>query len=383
MQYLTPEIHVYSPKVFKLVKEQVTSDSQERAAENGDDNNVVFAVSRYTELSSESIWTAHEREMAQFRDSMQNRSWIPWNHRQAPFIAPAEAFMQTAAHENASQESMMSIDAEEAANIDTGITRNGTSSTTSRLGGGTKKVTTAASFFGKAKISTSSSSVPVSKATTTTTPQEDGKENLNKNEPVKSLAAMKDVGNADDFVGDMDDDEDDNDSEVMEAPSIDGMDVDEPQETNVSKKTQRKAHTKMVIMDDDDDDNVRDTGIKKVRTKKSVAVVHGAMDAFTTVVAKPNEPENNHHSTKQRRRRKKLVDKTTVDENGYLHTETQEVWEDIPSEEEQDPSFSKGLALPAQISKSRPQELASINSKKKTNKANMKQGNLMGFFQKK
>jgi hypothetical protein len=394
---LTPLIYLSFATVFKLVKEQDTADNQEKAVKHRDDG-IVFAVARYTELSSESIWTAHEREMANFRDSMQNRSWIPWNQTQAPFIAPAPAFMRTTPQDKTVRPQqhhepmlMMNLDDEDT-KVARESSRNGTSSMTNRLGRGTKKVTTAATFFGKAKTTTSSSGIH-SKATTTstTTLQEDGKENRKQNDdPAHSSNAKAEVGNADDFIGDMDDEDDDeheSNNGIGKASSVDAMDVDEPKETNVSKKKQRKSQTKMVIIDDDDNDHDNnhdeDPAIKKVRTKKPAAVVHGAMDSFTTVVAKPNEPENSIHTTKQRRRRKKLVDKTTVDENGYLHTETQEVWEDIPSDEEQDPASSRGLALPAKTSKAQPPELMTINSRKKSNKANMKQGNIMGFFQKK
>ncbi|CAB9524264.1 expressed unknown protein [Seminavis robusta] len=70
--------------------------------------------------------------------------------------------------------------------------------------------------------------------------------------------------------------------------------------------------------------------------------------------------------TKHRRRRKKMVEQTFTDENGYIYTETKAVWEDVPSdEEEQFPVPSKKI----------------VQAKgKKPIKKPSKQGSITSFF---
>jgi hypothetical protein len=68
-------------------------------------------------------------------------------------------------------------------------------------------------------------------------------------------------------------------------------------------------------------------------------------------------------TTKAKKRLKKLVEKTTMDEHGYMHTETHVVWEEIDDDAEQE--------APASATKTKP----TIKPTK-----HMKQGNLMGFF---
>ena len=63
-----------------------------------------------------------------------------------------------------------------------------------------------------------------------------------------------------------------------------------------------------------------------------------------------------------KKRRKKLVEKTTMDEHGYMHTETHVVWEEIDVIDEPKPSV----------------ELKKVMKNTKTKK----QGNIMGFFTK-
>jgi hypothetical protein len=74
----------------------------------------------------------------------------------------------------------------------------------------------------------------------------------------------------------------------------------------------------------------------------------------------------------RRRRRKVTKEKTTVDPNGFLHTEIQEVWEDIPSDEEETQLVGSPIAKAAPPAK-----------KTSTVKAGMKQKSLANFFQKK
>lgn len=226
-----------------------------------------------------------------------------------------------------------------------------------------KTATTAASFFTAKKASSSSKvkvaekekeNLAIKEKKQTTTPAVGKKD-------AKPIASKK-VGNVDDFLGDMDDDDDDE----RPGKSNDGGDPMEI-EPVAPKPTRRKASKKEVIdvpMDVDEDNN-SDNGEDKFQ-------VSGAMDAFATV-KKPTPPKN----IGQKRRRKIVKEVTTVDEKGYLHTENQEVWEDIPEgEEEKAPVRSKTTSS----SRTKPAKKAETNSK---GQSMLKQNTLMGFFQKK
>jgi hypothetical protein len=167
--------------------------------------------------------------------------------------------------------------------------------------------------------------------------KEDEKEN--------KVAVQEKVGNADDFVGD-----------VEESDSDESMEV-EP----VSK-------TKQPTIDDLDSDTSEPTKKNQFKKNKSDIVVIGAMDAFA--MKKELAPVQVGH----KRRRKKLVQTTTKDDSGYLHTETQEVWEDIPTDEEQEEIKKSSMVAVKKI-----QPVANKGAKKDK----MKQGSLMGFFTKK
>jgi hypothetical protein len=140
------------------------------------------------------------------------------------------------------------------------------------------------------------------------------------------------IGTADDFVGDEDEDEDFLESERKRV----SRNATKPK-TKPRNATQPK---------------------EAVDEEGPVQKVNGAMDAFAQHQEK--KPPQKHH-----KRRKRLVDKTTMDANGYLHTETQALWEDVSDEEE--PVVKEAISKkgPAKSTK------------------HMKQGSLMGFFKKK
>lgn len=78
---------------------------------------------------------------------------------------------------------------------------------------------------------------------------------------------------------------------------------------------------------------------------------------------------------KRRRKRKVMVEKTSVDESGYLYTETQTVWEDVLSSEDEQESVAAKTMAPQQV-----------DNKSKNTTARpkaMKQQSLIGFFKKK
>mmetsp|Transcript_6485 Transcript_6485/g.7146 ORF Transcript_6485/g.7146 Transcript_6485/m.7146 type:complete len:151 (-) Transcript_6485:148-600(-) len=108
---------------------------------------------------------------------------------------------------------------------------------------------------------------------------------------------------------------------------------------------------------------------------ENIIKVVGAMDAFAATTSKPSSQSSSQEiSRSTRKRRKKLVDKTTMDSNGYIHTETVTEWEDVPEEE----------LVAASEQRTKPIVTAAIAKKKKvTSTKHMKQAGLMGFFQKK
>lgn len=80
-------------------------------------------------------------------------------------------------------------------------------------------------------------------------------------------------------------------------------------------------------------------------------------------------------ANKRRRKRKAMLEKTSVDESGYIYTETQTVWEDVPSsEDEHELVAGKNIA---------PQHLTDTSKKTTAKPKSMKQQSLMGFFKKK
>jgi DNA polymerase subunit Cdc27 len=208
-----------------------------------------------------------------------------------------------------------------------------------------------------------------------------------------STNPSKGVGNADDFVGDMEEDEDES---VPDSKTASPMNVDEDDDIlpDVAKqRPARQAATKQpkpqrAILDDDEvmvmdqEEHPRRQPAKKPRSKVVACVDAGAMDAYTTqrrTVSSQSSATATASSTgpQQRRRQKQWVEKTTLDANGYLRTESQEVWVDVPNDDE---SPAAPAAAPAALVPKPPTKKAVSG---KTKKPAMKQGNLMGFFQKK
>lgn len=183
----------------------------------------------------------------------------------------------------------------------------------------------------------------------------------------KTTETSKTVGNADDFVGDMDDDDEDEEEED-DAVHVKQQQSTRKQEPPEKKKTKTVHHQ---------------SNIDKSKTGEVVDADISTDSAVTTTNKKESytskmEVEENikSESPKRRPRRKQLMEKTTVDASGYLHTEIQEVWVDIPSDEEKDtPSISLQMAK---------KKMESHTKRKLNNNAapKMKQGSLTAFFKK-
>lgn len=403
----------------------------------------------------ESISTAHERFMAHVRDKVLDKTLHQQQNDSATWdvIYPSEPILEILM----SRKSDAEIDD---IGTDQQERKTTVSSTTGPYRGGPKKATTAAAFFGQQKSHktiTSVADVPGSKSSSrqqsndiksiksnqrlnTIRPQEgeDGKENtdqqrhhivaksketnvskkesnnfaMKKKSNVSTPSSSDIVGNADDFVGDLDDDDEDDEDEEnsMEDPEKimdNNDDVNNPNDVVMEEVTEDKKSSKSnktskrsLSKERTDDDDIMDSEEKLTEPTK------GAMDAFVSNNGSKTSKEGNGLQRQHPRRRKKMVEKTYVDSRGYLHTETQEVWEEIPSDEENDTVMSQ-----QHLSSKHQQESTSIPSKKqqvlpsngggastssttRTNSkpnvkkggahaSNLKQGNLMGFFAKK
>jgi len=172
------------------------------------------------------------------------------------------------------------------------------------------------------------------------------KENVVNKKSVKSSGNdtkknNKPVGNADDFEGDVESDGDD-DSVVVEQNEL------VVEDSNKSNKSKSVPARRAYQMNDSSDNEEEQQPVEEEEAVKKTA-------------PKKDAP-------KQKRRRKRMVEKTFTDENGYLYTETQAVWEDVPSDEEE--AVIKTSAVSQKKAKKGPPK-------------KMGQASIMGFFKKK
>lgn len=240
------------------------------------------------------------------------------------------------------------------------------------------KATTAAAFFKNANATSSSSKKKAEKPKK----KEEEKEN--------SRNKKANTASVDDFVGDVDEDE-----EFLEE--------EKARKARVAKEARREARE---LMNDEKAKKRNTDGIESKRSKVApkrqklgeesgeddmdidyddVAVVDdnekktGAMDAFTKKKEKSAPAAATASSGGGvKKRRKKLVEETTVDANGYMRTETVTVWEDVTDDEEVEvkaskPTVAKAAAAPKPKGKS---------GVKKSGGAK-KQAGLASFFAKK
>ena len=170
------------------------------------------------------------------------------------------------------------------------------------------------------------------------------------------------VGTADDFVGDIDDEDEEDD---MGKCYDSNMDVTKPLE-----------QVPMVV----EKQGPRPTLENGVSNDAEVAG-ESNRQSENDLMEMEAPPAAQKASTGERRkpRRKKLVKTTYRDTNGYLRSEMKEVWEEIPSDEEDDKSAVK-------LKQTRPLPHKQPPSKKKKPAAGkpskLKQGSLSAFFKK-
>lgn len=337
-----------------------------------DNNDNVYSLAL---AETESVHTAHEKNMAQYRDMLQEEDSPQASHTTMALeptlhqhSIQSEDFGKERMTAHASQEQRLSGRVVAGA----GASMPSSNRMTAASKKPARKATTAANFFASkpsskskatstatTKKTSTAKKPPAAKKTKTdhTKPKAAYKKKKKKNDGPEDMdvddddddtavqeekenSVNKKVGNADDFVGDEDEDEDFLESERERKRRNDARE----------KKTKARAtkKTKEPVEEEDDDE--------------PVDKVHGAMDAFA------QHQEKKPQAVSKNKRRKRLVEKTTMDANGYIHTETQAVWEDVDDEEEEE---------------SAPAKAAPVKKAPIKNTKNMKQGSLMGFFKKK
>ena len=182
-------------------------------------------------------------------------------------------------------------------------------------------------------------------------------------------------GNADDFVGDEDEDEDFIESEAQRKARKAKDAKAAEDKLAEQKKKQAPAGRRKVIQDDDDDDDGMDVDDTE---KKDV---YGEMDFHFDKAG--DEDAKAGAGKKEKKKRKKLVEKTSMDDRGFLITEKVWVEEDIPTDEEDNaeengPSPTKKLKSGFGTSASAPGAAKKKPAPK--NIKGMKQAGLGAFF---
>lgn len=212
-----------------------------------------------------------------------------------------------------------------------------------------RKSTSAASFFNP---------MPNSISGQETTYRSASKQEI-KNEVISSNLKR---GNADDFVGDIDEDEDflKEDAKRIKRSQICKAERKNPEAELKKKKNNRNIGT--------DEDRPEDTSKKlddeATRCTRESFVSKGTSDD----VERPNQPT-------KIRRKQVLEEKTFVDDTGFLRTETVSVWKTIDTDEE-----DKDSSRVPSLSKGKAEDSEKIKVK---NMKTMKQQGLMGYFSKK
>jgi hypothetical protein len=190
----------------------------------------------------------------------------------------------------------------------------------------------------------------------------------NNSKPLVSKNGGDNTGNADDFIGDVEEDDDflkeEEERKKRNAKVQAGnRKADEERQRSKSNTMQRR------IPQGDDDMDVDGDEREKVT---------GAMDAFAS---KKVEPKRDEQEQKGRKRRKQVLEeKTFVDDNGFFRTETVAVWKDVEEEIAQATNSESSKKKNGNDTSSK--QLA-VGAKKAKSTKNMKQPKLLGFFNKK
>eukprot|EP00980_Cylindrotheca_fusiformis_P018532 scaffold6130_cov131-Cylindrotheca_fusiformis.AAC.6 len=283
-----------------------------------DDSSVsVFALSPLE--GTESVETAHERDMVQWREMVADQRF---RQEMVSAIAPAN---ELARQENSTQPTRTAeVLGEVSEESSAPLVRPGKPKAKA-------KAMTASSFFGtqqlRKKVTDKKSAISKPGPSK---PPASKKENQN---PTKlNQVPPPSVGNADDFSAD--------------------EEVSDDEEVLVKRQPARKPAR---LQKDASPPSPQPDPEPEPRASP----VRGAMDAFAS--------SENNNNKRQRKRRKKLVEKTTM-VGGYLRTETITVWEDVLTDEETEEEEKKKSITKTKLS----------HNNRPKNPQNMKQMGLMG-----
>ena len=183
-------------------------------------------------------------------------------------------------------------------------------------------------------------------------------------EEKKPDSPQKKKGSADDFVGDMDEDEDFLKEEEERKTRNAEKEKKHTRERKVKENTRQKTERRKPLPSVEGEEDVEMDG-----SDDGKEAVHGAMDDFAskTTVKRDSAKADD----KGRKRRKQVLEeKTFVDESGFLRTETVSVWKEIEDGEDEKETTAKKPSSSAATAKPK-------------NTKSMKQQGLMGFFGKK
>lgn len=277
----------------------------------------------YALSTGEGVATGHARDLSKWRDQAKDGTLM--FEATTDIIAPSDAVKRDM------------LESTRAAPVEEATPAAATSTTAMK-----KKATTAASFFGNKKPATVKSKATNMKVAATSKPKAAATPTKPKiaakpiDEEKENQTKAASVGRVDDFVGDEEDDEDDV-PVVASSPAQPPVVVDDGEQSVKPRKSPKKPHP----------------------------IVHGAMDDFVSEKA-PTTPANNTSQPPRKKKVKKTIQKTTMDDKGYIHTEMVEVWEEVDDDE-------------PVVKKASPPKKATAAKKP----SQMKQGSLMGFFKKK
>lgn len=184
-------------------------------------------------------------------------------------------------------------------------------------------------------------------------------------------------GNADDFVGDEDEDEEflREEEERKRRNATSAQEVVQEVAKQESKIEATRLMQKRAPSTDYEMEMQKNTKNKKV---KKDSIVVGAIDSFTCMSQNSHRPDlSNERNNNSRKRKRILEEKTFVDENGYLQTETVHVWKDVSDTEENKQTKEQDEMVNRNM-KSNTRNKMKVRDTKK-----MKQQGLKGFFVKK
>lgn len=342
--YNTDKIHIYF-LVFGLTKSAVSSSDEMTALEGA-----IYAIS--LDSASEQLPTAHQKDLQLLRDQLSNfQHAAVFDNAATDIEASVEMERRDA---QASQQARWNQMGQVATD------RRGASSNTKSSGSFSKArtTTTAQTFFGNDKKAASKKETTKSASSTSSSAKASGeKETATTAEP----AAKKKKP----FFGNASTTKTSSKTKSTKAQSSSSSTPASPPESEETENNANIGTADDFMGDEDEDEDFEEQETE--RQKRNATAVEEQKDREKERAARKKArdaaaaPEDEEPTVSVGKKRlKKMVEKTTMDEHGYMHTETTVVWEEVD-------------------------DIAPVKPKRKAVKStkNMKQGNLMGFFAKK